>query len=73
MAFSKLRESLNIPIIAMSANAFGENVPCSLNVGMNAHMTKPIEIEKLVQLLWSYILPCKSIILVIRLEENCEE
>lgn len=52
---SKCRESQSIPIIAMSANAFGEDVARSLNAGMNAHTTKPIEIEKLVQLLGSYI------------------
>ena len=39
-----------IPIIAMSANAFKEDVERSLNAGMNAHTTKPIEIEKLVKL-----------------------
>ena len=52
---SKRRQSQSIPIIAMSANAFGEDVARSLNAGMNAHTTKPIEIEKLVQLLSSYL------------------
>lgn len=44
-----------IPIIAMSANAFQEDVERSLNAGMNAHTTKPIEIEKLVELLGRYL------------------
>lgn len=44
-----------IPIIAMSANAFQEDVERSLNAGMNAHTTKPIEIEKLVELLSTYL------------------
>ena len=52
---SKRRQSQSIPIIAMSANAFGEDVARSLNAGMNAHTTKPIEIEKLVQLISSYL------------------
>lgn len=57
---SKRQQSRNIPIIAMSANAFGEDVARSLSAGMNAHATKPIEIEKLVQLLSSYLPEDKS-------------
>lgn len=48
-------DSQDIPIIAMSANAFQEDVERSLNAGMNAHTTKPIEIEKLVDLLSTYL------------------
>ena len=44
-----------IPIIAMSANAFQDDVERSLNAGMNAHTTKPIEIEKLVHLISTYL------------------
>ena len=59
-AAGKIRRSgkpgaLTIPIIAMSANAFKEDVERSLNAGMNAHTTKPIEIEKLVELLGRYL------------------
>lgn len=48
----KIRESnhpraLKIPIIAMSANAFQEDVTLSLENGMNAHLSKPIDMEKL--------------------------
>ena len=39
----------------MSANAFKEDMERSLNAGMNAHTTKPIEIEKLVELLSNYL------------------
>lgn len=49
-----------IPIIAMSANAFKEDVERSLNAGMNAHTTKPIEIEKLVALLDTYLTETKE-------------
>lgn len=35
----------SIPIIAMSANAFEEDVKKSLDAGMNAHIAKPIDIK----------------------------
>lgn len=35
-----------IPIVAMSANAFVEDVRNALNVGMNAHISKPIVFEE---------------------------
>lgn len=41
----------SIPIIAMTANAFDEDVQLSLQVGMNAHLTKPVEPENLYQML----------------------
>lgn len=40
-----------IPIIALSANAFAEDFQRSLDVGMNAHVAKPIDIENLCILL----------------------
>ncbi len=40
-----------IPIIAMTANAFDEDVQRSLQVGMNAHLSKPVEPEHLYQTL----------------------
>lgn len=36
----------NIPIIAMTADAFSENITECLSVGMNAHVSKPIDIKK---------------------------
>lgn len=36
-----------VPIIAMSANAFEEDVKRSLASGMNAHLSKPINVRKL--------------------------
>lgn len=40
-----------VPIIAMSANAYDEDVKKSLDAGMNAHLSKPIEPEKLFEAL----------------------
>lgn len=37
----------NIPIIAMTANAFDEDINEALASGMNGHVSKPIEFEKL--------------------------
>lgn len=42
-----------IPIIAMSANAFDEDVKRSLASGMNGHLSKPVNVEKLIEMLES--------------------
>ena len=44
-----------IPIIALTANAFDEDVQRSLQAGMNAHLTKPVESEHLFQTLGELI------------------
>ena len=36
-----------IPIIALSANVFEEDVAASLEAGMNAHLAKPINLPAL--------------------------
>ena len=44
-------DARDIPIIAMSANAFDEDAKRSLEAGMVAHLSKPIDIPKLEQTL----------------------
>lgn len=40
-------DAKRIPIVAMTANAFEEDIQRSREAGMNAHLSKPIEREKL--------------------------
>ena len=44
-------DARTVPIVAMTANAFDEDVQRSLQVGMNAHLSKPVEPEHLYQTL----------------------
>ena len=49
------KEKANIPIVAMTANAFKEDMEKALSVGMNAHIAKPIDIEKVEEVLCSIL------------------
>ena len=44
-------DARTVPIIAMSANAFDEDVQRSLQAGMNAHLSKPVEPDRLFETL----------------------
>lgn len=45
------KEKASIPIYAMTADTFAEDVAKCFSKGMNGHLSKPIEIEKLLKVL----------------------
>lgn len=49
------RPDARLPIIAMTADAFSEDIQRCLECGMNEHVAKPIDIEKLMKLLKRYL------------------
>lgn len=44
-----------IPVVAMTANAFAEDVKEALNAGMNEHIAKPLDINKLIATLKKWL------------------
>ena len=59
IAIRKTLKNLTLPIIAMTANAFEEDRKKCLDLGMNDHLPKPVEIEKLYQSIVNWV-PEKS-------------
>lgn len=49
------KDAQTIPIIALTANAFFEDVKKCRDAGMNAHLSKPIDIEKMVTTIAAYM------------------
>ncbi|SHM86198.1 PAS domain-containing hybrid sensor histidine kinase/response regulator [Ruminococcus flavefaciens] len=62
-----------VPIIAMTANAFDEDVQLSLQVGMNAHLSKPVEAERLYHTLEELIWDAEQTNLHLRGYNNAEK
>ncbi len=59
-ATSKIRRmddksKASIPIVAMTANAFAEDREKALSVGMNDHIAKPIDMNKVIPTIRKYI------------------
>ena len=44
-------DAVTIPILALTANAFAEDMAATSQAGMNAHITKPIDPKQLAQAL----------------------
>ena len=51
----KREDAQTIPIIAVSADAFKDDIQRCLDCGMNAHTAKPLEPQKIVSLLGQYL------------------
>ena len=47
-------DAATIPIIAMTANAFDEDIRKALDSGMNAHLAKPIDVHMLIKTLSNF-------------------
>ena len=52
----KREDAKTIPIIAISADAFQEDIQKCLDCGMNAHTAKPLVPQEILSLLEQYIL-----------------
>lgn len=48
-------DSKTIPIIAMTADAFAQDIQASVSAGMNEHLSKPISLERLLHILEHYL------------------
>ena len=48
-------DAKSIPIIALTANAFDEDVQRSMQAGLNAHLSKPVQSDTLFETLESLI------------------
>ncbi len=46
-----------VPIITLTANAFQEDIEKALESGMNAHISKPVEMDHLLEVLFRYLPP----------------
>ena len=55
------KDKAYIPIIAMTANAFEEDKREAAAAGMNGHISKPVQVDKLLQMLAE----------IIRQQEKC--
>ena len=49
------RDTKNLPIIAMTANAMEEDKETALKSGMNAHIAKPLNMELLMSVLYQFL------------------
>ncbi|MDO4269933.1 MAG: response regulator [Eubacteriales bacterium] len=49
------KDAQTVPILALTANAFAADVSASRRVGMNDHIAKPIDVERLLEVLQRWI------------------
>ena len=53
-------DAKRIPIIALTANAFDEDVQSSMQAGMDAHLSKPVEMERLLEVLGELVFKAEN-------------
>jgi CheY-like chemotaxis protein len=51
----KRADAKTVPIIAMTANAYKEDIEAAKNAGLNSHLAKPIDIDKLFKTLTEFL------------------
>lgn len=52
---ASVEKASSIPIVAMTANAFKEDVDACFEAGMNDHIAKPVEVERLFSVIHRYL------------------
>lgn len=55
-AMHENRDDAMLPIIAMTADAFAEDIRRSMEAGMNAHISKPVDLDELLHTLEKFLL-----------------
>ena len=53
-------DAKTVPIIALSANAFEEDIVMAKDAGMNEHMAKPVDMEKLFKIMYRLVSRIKT-------------
>ena len=48
-------DAASVPILALSANAFAEDIVASRAAGMNEHLTKPLDISRLMESMYYWL------------------
>jgi CheY-like chemotaxis protein len=54
-------QAKTVPIIAMTADVFSEDIEKCLVAGMNGHIGKPLDFDKVLDTLYEYLLNRKGI------------
>ena len=49
------RDAKGIPIVAMTANAFVEDVQAAMSAGMNEHLAKPLDIKRMQEIIHKWM------------------